>query len=160
LKKSPLGNATTQATQTQLARSGEAKRNNARRAMSELGPGYKRRTRTRSEKPSPAKLARPLQACHLRCMEWRTTPPMKRLSGSRGTCQAAGGALSQARFECEEAGVKGAQLSDQERRLFEAVRELVEQIESGNGRDDHGHPLRNLKQLRDARALVDEIEEA
>jgi hypothetical protein len=30
----------------------------------------------------------------------------------------------------------------------------------GNGRDDHGHPLTNLKQLREARALVDEIESA
>jgi hypothetical protein len=45
-------------------------------------------------------------------------------------------------------------------KLFEALRELVEQIESGNGRDDHGHPLKNLKALRDARALVDEIEAA
>jgi hypothetical protein len=37
---------------------------------------------------------------------------------------------------------------------------LVEQIEWGNGRDDHGHPLKNLKQLREARALVDQIEDA
>jgi hypothetical protein len=36
----------------------------------------------------------------------------------------------------------------------------VEQIESGNGRDDHGHPLKNLKALRDARAIVDEVEGA
>jgi hypothetical protein len=49
-------------------------------------------------------------------------------------------------------------MSDRERKLFEALRELAEQIESGNGRDDHGHPLRNLKQLREARALVDEVE--
>jgi transcriptional regulator with XRE-family HTH domain len=42
-------------------------------------------------------------------------------------------------------------------KLFEALRELVEQIENGNGRDDHGHPLRNLRQLREARAIVDEI---
>jgi hypothetical protein len=52
------------------------------------------------------------------------------------------------------------EMSDHEQRLFDALRDLVEQIESGNGRDDHGHPLRNLKQLRDARALVDEIEGA
>jgi hypothetical protein len=51
-------------------------------------------------------------------------------------------------------------MNDRERKLFEALRELVEQIESGNGRDDHGHPLKNLKALRDARALVDEVERA
>jgi hypothetical protein len=51
-------------------------------------------------------------------------------------------------------------MSERERKLFYALRELVEQIESGNGRDDHGHPLKNLKALRDARALVDEIEGA
>jgi hypothetical protein len=51
-------------------------------------------------------------------------------------------------------------MNDRERKLFEALRELVEQIESGNGRDDHGHPLTNLKALRDARALVDEVERA
>jgi hypothetical protein len=45
-------------------------------------------------------------------------------------------------------------------KLFDALRELVEQIESGNGRDAHGHPLKNLKALRDARAVVDEIEGA
>jgi hypothetical protein len=51
-------------------------------------------------------------------------------------------------------------MNDRERKLLDALRELVEQIESGNGRDDHGHPLKNLKALRDARALVDEIEAA
>jgi hypothetical protein len=51
-------------------------------------------------------------------------------------------------------------MSNRERKLLDALRELVEQIESGNGRDDHGHPLKNLKALRDARALVDEIEAA
>jgi hypothetical protein len=47
-------------------------------------------------------------------------------------------------------------MSDRERKLFEALRELVEQIESGNGRDDHEHPLKNLKALRDARAIIDD----
>jgi hypothetical protein len=28
-------------------------------------------------------------------------------------------------------------MSDREQKLFDALRELVEQIESGNGRDDH-----------------------
>jgi hypothetical protein len=42
------------------------------------------------------------------------------------------------------------EMNDREQKLFDALRELVEQIESGNGRDDHGHPLRSLKQLRDA----------
>jgi hypothetical protein len=51
-------------------------------------------------------------------------------------------------------------MNDRERKLLDALRELVEQIESGNGRDDHGRPLKNLKALRDARALVDEIEAA
>jgi hypothetical protein len=41
-------------------------------------------------------------------------------------------------------------------KLFDALRELVEQIESGNGQDDHGHPLMNLKALRDARAIIDD----
>jgi hypothetical protein len=36
-------------------------------------------------------------------------------------------------------------MSDRERKLLDALRELVEQIESGNGRDDNGHPLKNLK---------------
>jgi hypothetical protein len=49
-------------------------------------------------------------------------------------------------------------MSELERKLFDALRELVEQIESGNGRDDHGHLLKNLKALRDARNLVDEVE--
>jgi hypothetical protein len=49
-------------------------------------------------------------------------------------------------------------MSEREQKLFDALRELVEQIESGNGRDDRGHSLRNLKQLRDARALIAEIE--
>jgi hypothetical protein len=49
-------------------------------------------------------------------------------------------------------------MSERERKLFGALRELVEQIESGNGRDDHGHPLKNLKALRDARAIVNEVE--
>jgi hypothetical protein len=43
-------------------------------------------------------------------------------------------------------------------KLFDVLRELVEQIEWGNGRDDHGHPLKNLKALRDARAVIAEIE--
>jgi DNA-binding phage protein len=41
--------------------------------------------------------------------------------------------------------------------LLAALRELVEQVESSNARDDHGHPLKNLKALRDARAIVDEV---
>jgi hypothetical protein len=49
-------------------------------------------------------------------------------------------------------------MNDRERKLFDALRELVELIESGNGWDGYGRPLRNLKQLRDARALVDEIQ--
>jgi hypothetical protein len=49
-------------------------------------------------------------------------------------------------------------MNDREQKLFDALRELVEQIESGNGRDDHGHPLKNLKALRDARAIVDDSE--
>jgi hypothetical protein len=52
------------------------------------------------------------------------------------------------------------EMNDREQKLFDALRDLVEQIESGKGRDDHGHPLRNLKQLRDARALISEIERA
>jgi hypothetical protein len=51
-------------------------------------------------------------------------------------------------------------MSDREQKLFDPLRELVEQIESGNGWDDHGHPLKNLKQLRDVRALITEIEGA
>jgi hypothetical protein len=49
-------------------------------------------------------------------------------------------------------------MTDDAKKLFNALRDLVEQIEWGNGRDDHGHPLKNLEQLRAARALVDEIE--
>jgi hypothetical protein len=52
------------------------------------------------------------------------------------------------------------EMNDREQKLFDALRDLGEQIESGNGRDDHGHPLRNLRQLRDARALIVEIERA
>jgi hypothetical protein len=48
-------------------------------------------------------------------------------------------------------------MDEQGRKLFNTLREPVEQIEWGDGRDDHGHPLRDLKQLRDARALIDEI---
>jgi len=44
-------------------------------------------------------------------------------------------------------------------KLFVALRDLVEAIESGNGRDAHGHPLENLKALRHARAVVDGDEE-
>jgi hypothetical protein len=51
-------------------------------------------------------------------------------------------------------------MNDREQKLFDTLREPMEQIESGNGRDDHGHPLKNLKQLRDARALIAEIEGA
>jgi hypothetical protein len=58
-------------------------------------------------------------------------------------------------------------MSNRERRiaadpqkLFDALRDLVEAIESGNGRDDHGHPLENLKALRDARAVIAEVEGA
>jgi hypothetical protein len=43
-------------------------------------------------------------------------------------------------------------------KLFNALRELVEQVESSNARVDHGHPLKNLKALRDARAVVDEVD--
>jgi hypothetical protein len=32
-----------------------------------------------------------------------------------------------------------------------ALRKLAEQVESSNARDDHGHPLKKLKALRDAR---------
>jgi hypothetical protein len=35
--------------------------------------------------------------------------------------------------------------------------ETLEQVESSNARDDHGHPLKNLEGLHDARALLDEI---
>jgi hypothetical protein len=45
-------------------------------------------------------------------------------------------------------------------KFFDALHELVEQIESSNGRDDHGHPLKNLKALRDARTIIDEVEGA
>jgi hypothetical protein len=45
-------------------------------------------------------------------------------------------------------------------KLFDAFRELVEQIEWGNGRDDHGHSLKNLKALRDARAVIALVEGA
>jgi hypothetical protein len=56
--------------------------------------------------------------------------------------------------------IAGVRMSDRERKLLDALRELVEQIESGNGRDDHGHPLKNLKALLDARAIVDDVEGA
>jgi hypothetical protein len=49
-------------------------------------------------------------------------------------------------------------MDDQERKLFNALRELVQQVENSNARDDHGHPLKNLKALRDARAIVDEAQ--
>jgi hypothetical protein len=52
------------------------------------------------------------------------------------------------------------QMSDRERRLFDALRELVEQVENSNARDDHGHPLKNLKALRDARSIIDQVEGA
>jgi hypothetical protein len=45
-------------------------------------------------------------------------------------------------------------------KLFDALRDSVEAIESSNGRDDHGHPLKNLKALRDARAVIAEVEGA
>jgi hypothetical protein len=45
-------------------------------------------------------------------------------------------------------------------KLFDALRDLVEAIESGNGRDDHEHPLKNLKALRDARVVIAEVEGA
>jgi hypothetical protein len=51
-------------------------------------------------------------------------------------------------------------MDEQERKIFDALRELVEQVESSNARDDHGHPLKNLKALRDARTLVNEVEGA
>jgi hypothetical protein len=57
-------------------------------------------------------------------------------------------------------GLKEEQMSDRERKLFDVLRELVEQVESSNARDDHGHPLKNLKALREARAVVDEVEAA
>jgi hypothetical protein len=43
-------------------------------------------------------------------------------------------------------------------KLFDALRELVEQVESSNARDDHGHPLKNLKALHDARYIIAEVE--
>jgi len=51
-------------------------------------------------------------------------------------------------------------MDEQARKLFNALRGLVEQVESSNARDDHGHPLKNLHELKVARALVDEIEGA
>jgi hypothetical protein len=35
------------------------------------------------------------------------------------------------------------------RKLFDALRDLVEAIESGNGRDDHGHPLKKRFAMRE-----------
>jgi DNA-binding phage protein len=57
-------------------------------------------------------------------------------------------------------GTEGARGMKNRERVFDALRELVEEIESGNGRDDYGHPLKNLKALRDARAIVDEVDGA
>jgi selenocysteine lyase/cysteine desulfurase len=51
-------------------------------------------------------------------------------------------------------------MSDDPKKVLDALRELVEAIESGNGRDDHGHPLKNVKALRDARAVIAEVEGA
>jgi hypothetical protein len=51
-------------------------------------------------------------------------------------------------------------LAPSPQKLFDTLHELVEQVESSNARDDRGHPLKNLKALRDARAIVDEVEGA
>ena len=51
-------------------------------------------------------------------------------------------------------------MADDAQKRLDALRELVEQVESSNARDDHGHPLKNLKALRDARAIVDEAKGA
>jgi hypothetical protein len=49
-------------------------------------------------------------------------------------------------------------MSDDAKKILDALRELVDQAESSNARDDHGHPLKNLKALRDARAVIAEVE--
>jgi hypothetical protein len=51
-------------------------------------------------------------------------------------------------------------MDEQARKIFDALRALVEQVESSNARDDHGHPLKNLHELKVARVLIDEIEGA
>jgi hypothetical protein len=51
-------------------------------------------------------------------------------------------------------------MDDGVERLWATLRELVEQLESSGARDDHGHPLKNLKALRDARAFLDELDGA
>jgi ATP-dependent DNA ligase len=56
---------------------GETERYNARRATP-ARPGLQKANKDPLGQPSSAELARPLPACHLRCMEWRTKPPMKR----------------------------------------------------------------------------------
>lgn len=38
-------------------------------------------------------------------------------------------------------------------KLYEALQNLVDQIERSNAVDDHGHELKNLKALADAKAL-------
>jgi hypothetical protein len=48
-------------------------------------------------------------------------------------------------------------MNEDAKRLLDALRGLVEQVESSNARDDHGHPHKNLKELHDARGLLDEI---
>jgi hypothetical protein len=49
-------------------------------------------------------------------------------------------------------------MEDRERRLLEALKVLVDQIETSNAMDDHGHWLINNQAFREARALVAEIE--
>ena len=39
--------------------------------------------------------------------------------------------------------------------LEQALRELANQVEISGAVDDHGHPLKNLQALVDARALLD-----
>jgi hypothetical protein len=42
--------------------------------------------------------------------------------------------------------------------LLAALRELAHQVEISNAVDDHGHELKNLKALHDARALIARVE--
>jgi hypothetical protein len=43
-------------------------------------------------------------------------------------------------------------------KLYEALQDLVDQVERSNAIDDHGHQLKNLKALHDARALCNSTE--
>jgi hypothetical protein len=76
-----------------------------------------------------------------------------------GDAEAASGGIDQARGEAH-VGLRSTSMDEQAQKIFDALRELVEQVESSNARDDHGHPLQNLHALRVARALIDEFEGA